>query len=423
MKRILFILSIILLVSQSAIAQFNVSNANGYVLLTDAKYNIDAIALLNGITSYTSITYTGTENNIEWRYTIDNSQYTSTQNSINPEASMLYHLYVNGQLTYSIYTIDYTDYAISFEDLQVIADSETECDGILLTAQYNFSDINYLDRNGNTKTLDREFTLEYQDSEWDGTSWAEKTINQTLSLPLTNIFVGAPKMNTTFKIWGDTWGTQMNVVPDTAQVYYTAVAIECHPEGTVVEREYTNESDRSSTSNIEGSAPLVVEFIPNVNPLDIIYYEWFISNTKKPNSYQRYNDTELRYTFEDTGEYRVKLVVSSANGCTFTDSLNITTISSILEAPNAFTPNGDGINDEWRVHYRSIDKYSCIIQNRWGRTVFTSNNPGKGWDGTIGGKKAAEGTYYYVIMAYGTDLDIKGKKMKYRLSGDINLFR
>ena len=103
-------------------------------------------------------------------------------------------------------------------------------------------------------------------------------------------------------------------------------------------------------------------------------------------------------------------------------------LESFIEAPNAFTPNGDGINDEWRVAYKSIESYQCIIQNRWGRTVFKSTDPGKGWDGTIGGRPAAEGTYYYVIVAYGTDKFPEthkkyGKQMKYKLSGDINLFR
>ena len=90
--------------------------------------------------------------------------------------------------------------------------------------------------------------------------------------------------------------------------------------------------------------------------------------------------------------------------------------------------NGDGVNDEWRVAYKSIERYQCIIQNRWGRTVFKSTDPGKGWDGTIGGRLAAEGTYYYVIVAYGTDKFPEthrkaGQQTKYKLSGDINLFR
>ncbi len=423
MKRILFIPTIILLVCKTATAQFSVSNANGYVQLTDASYNIDAIILLNGITTTTSITYTGTESDTEWRYTINNSTYNSTQKSINPEASMLYNLYINGVLTYTIYSIDYTDYAISFEDLQVVADNDTQCTGVWLSAQYTFSDIYYTDRDGTTRALDREFTLEYQDVAWDGSTWEESTVTETLLLPLTGVYVNAPLMNTTFKIWGDVWGTQMGVKADTAQVYYTAVAVECYPEGTVVERDYLNESDRSSTSSIQGSAPLVVEFIPNVNPLDIIYYEWYVSSIDNTDSYQRYNDTELRYTFEDSGDYRVKLVVTSGDGCSYSDSLTVSALTSLLNAPNVFTPNGDGINDEWRVAYKSIDKYTCVVQNRWGRTVFTSNNPGKGWDGTIGGKAAAEGTYYYVIVAYGTDLDTDGKQVKYRLSGDINLFR
>ena len=180
--------------------------------------------------------------------------------------------------------------------------------------------------------------------------------------------------------------------------------------------------DRSSESGIEGSGPLVVEFLSRANPVNPIYYEWFVNNVETPNNYQRYNDIDLLYKFEDSGEYLVKLIASNGR-CECRDSLHIKVLESFISVPNAFTPNGDGLNDEFRVAYKSIERYSIIIQNRWGRTVYTSKDPGKGWDGTINGRPAAEGTYYYVIIATGYDVDLKGKQVKYRLSGDINLIR
>jgi len=88
-----------------------------------------------------------------------------------------------------------------------------------------------------------------------------------------------------------------------------------------------------------------------------------------------------------------------------------------LEVPNVFTPNGDGINDEFRVAYQSLTKFEAWIYNRWGRLVYHWNDPQKGWDGNIGGKKAAEGAYFYVIKAVGSD------GIKYLKKGDINLLR
>ena len=114
---------------------------------------------------------------------------------------------------------------------------------------------------------------------------------------------------------------------------------------------------------------------------------------------------------------------------------------SMLLVPNVFTPNGDGANDEFRVAYRSIKEFHCWVYNRWGHLVYEWTDPAKGWDGTIGGKPAAEGAYFYVIRALGTDADknakytikpIYNKKLKkqdegligvYQLSGSINLLR
>ena len=110
----------------------------------------------------------------------------------------------------------------------------------------------------------------------------------------------------------------------------------------------------------------------------------------------------------------------------------------MLVVPNVFTPNGDGTHDEFRVVYRSIKEFHCWVYNRLGHQVFYSNNPDKGWDGTIHGRPAAEGAYYYVIRALGTDAESDymakpkyTKKLKkgeqplgvYQLSGDINLLR
>lgn len=153
-----------------------------------------------------------------------------------------------------------------------------------------------------------------------------------------------------------------------------------------------------------------------------MYYDWRIFPKEKPSDYMRYSDKDVRYTFSESGEYRVKLTVMSAE-CEYIDSIDVKVLESKLEVPNVFTPNGDGKNDEFRVAYRSLLTYSCYVYNRWGRQVFHSTDPAKGWDGTINGKQAAQGAYYYIIQATGTDLDKNGNPIQYKLSGDINLLR
>ena len=81
--------------------------------------------------------------------------------------------------------------------------------------------------------------------------------------------------------------------------------------------------------------------------------------------------------------------------------------------------------------YKSITSFHCWIYNRWGRLVYEWTDPMKGWDGNIGGKKAAPGAYFYIIKALGSDYDPNSKadsktKLRvgeYKLKGDINLLR
>lgn len=425
MKRIISlcsILSICLLIN----AQFTVRNQQGYIKLTELEYNLDALVIFNGIDGSSLIEYTGSDE-IEWRYRLEGSDYNSTQHDIAPEPNTLYTIYVEGAARYHIYTIDYTEFLAQVNGLEVIENEDSKCQRITLQPDAVVPEIKYIDRDGNTKTLIREFSLAYENAAWQDSTWTDVEQDTTVIAPIGAFSIPAPYKSTTFKFYGDQWAEQLEMSIDTIMTDYTAIAVKCYPRGSVAEREYTNEKDRWEKPEIKGSAPLVVEFESRANPLDIVYYEWFVSNVESPNAYQRYNDVDLRYTFDQTGEYKVKLIVSSST-CEYVDSLDVRVLESLLEAPNAFTPNGDGINDEWRVAYKSIESYQCIIQNRWGRTVFKSNDPGKGWDGTIGGRPAAEGTYYYVIVAYGTDKFPEthkkaGKQMKYKLAGDINLFR
>jgi gliding motility-associated-like protein len=69
-----------------------------------------------------------------------------------------------------------------------------------------------------------------------------------------------------------------------------------------------------------------------------------------------------------------------------------------LHIPNSFTPNGDGINDKWRVPLlNSLVKARINVYDRTGKTVFTSNGYDLEWDGTYNNKPLPIDTYYYII--------------------------
>lgn len=67
--------------------------------------------------------------------------------------------------------------------------------------------------------------------------------------------------------------------------------------------------------------------------------------------------------------------------------------------PTAFTPNGDGTNDEIRPTFSILPtKYVFMVYNRYGGKIFETNNISEGWDGRLSdGKKALEGTYIYFV--------------------------
>jgi len=77
--------------------------------------------------------------------------------------------------------------------------------------------------------------------------------------------------------------------------------------------------------------------------------------------------------------------------------MHITVLKTPL-VPNAFSPNGDGINDTWVINYlNSYPSVTVQVFNRYGQVVFFSNGYGTNWDGNSNGKPLPVGTYYYII--------------------------
>lgn len=69
-----------------------------------------------------------------------------------------------------------------------------------------------------------------------------------------------------------------------------------------------------------------------------------------------------------------------------------------LAAPNAFTPNADGVNDNFRLVLTGdcgYTRYEFKVYDRWGRIVFETNDPTQEWDGTYDGQSLKEGVYLW----------------------------
>lgn len=117
------------------------------------------------------------------------------------------------------------------------------------------------------------------------------------------------------------------------------------------------------------------------------------------------SDTTFVFTEERTDT--LKLICVNDFGCISKDSVIIVTLNNAtqLEIPNVFSPDGDGKNDLFQVKHNGIKTFSASIFNRWGKLLFEWNDVANGWDGTVSGKKATDGVYFYVIS--GTDITDK----------------
>ncbi len=93
------------------------------------------------------------------------------------------------------------------------------------------------------------------------------------------------------------------------------------------------------------------------------------------------------------------------NGCTFDDAIFIDELQEgciIVPVPSAFTPNGDGFNDLWRlVNPQRLISIEVWIFNRWGQQVFYDNSLDFAWDGSLKGEKAEMGVYSYILKGFG----------------------
>ena len=92
------------------------------------------------------------------------------------------------------------------------------------------------------------------------------------------------------------------------------------------------------------------------------------------------------------------LRVTTNQGCIATDDMTLTVVPYCIKPMNAFTPNGDGVNDRWLItNGNCLTKAKVQVYNRYGAKVFEDLNYKNTWDGTYNGKVLPDGTYYYVI--------------------------
>ena len=196
----------------------------------------------------------------------------------------------------------------------------------------------------------------------------------------------------------------------------------------------TATGETQEVTEYSGSAPLQVHFAPNVeNPEGYeAYYEWrfYKEGTSIEEPYLVRHEEETDFTFNEAGGHCIALIAYFMNGNDTivkydTDywmdatPIRISISTSKLDFPNAFSPNGDGMNDIYRAKtdYQSIVEFKAVIYNRWGQKLYEWNNPAGGWDGTYKGNPVKQGVYYVQVTAEGAD----GRR--FNIKKDVNLLR
>jgi len=110
------------------------------------------------------------------------------------------------------------------------------------------------------------------------------------------------------------------------------------------------------------------------------------------------------HAYSANGAYKVNLTTNPESSCM--DSVSHYAIfegplGELLFVPTAFTPNGDGLNDVFKISvFRPCDRYSLSVFNRWGQMIFEAEDAQEAiWDGTFKGQMAEEGVYVYLLKS------------------------
>ncbi len=137
--------------------------------------------------------------------------------------------------------------------------------------------------------------------------------------------------------------------------------------------------------------PLVT--FTDASSADVITWDWTFDTLGTSTA------MDTSFTFSNEGTYNVTLIVANAAGCT--DTVSTTIIVNAVDSlsiPNIITPDGDEVNDQFRITGLKDGSYVAIF-NRWGQKIFETSNYLNNWDGrTSAGDVVPDGTYYYIIQ-------------------------
>lgn len=283
---------------------------------------------------------------------------------------------------------------------------KTSCNRITLEANTSTNSCTYRDPSNLSVPKAVNYQLDYnwsalpEDVEIPKTAnpdFIQPIENTTYSLRITN-GVGLGDINYTFPEEYEAKGIRAAFIINSLSTYLS------------------NDNKLDTLASKGASGPYTVRFI-NDSKGDFDYAEINIYKDENTTTYRNPipDDPTRPFTFSEPGKYKINLIASNHfTECSSTSADSIITIGgSVIGIPNTFTPNNDGANDEFKIAYTSLKSYNIYIYNRWGRLLYSSDDPSKGWDGS----NMPVGVYFYVIEATGID------GISYDKKGPIHLLK
>ena len=385
-------------------------------------------------TDNVQISYTSSSSSHQWyRYktsALDNPErVVSSQNgttSFITDVEDGYGYFVNEQenMAYNnfVWIIDYSKYEFNIRNLNVA--SIDQCMSLRFGGDADIKDIVYYTPSGLQEKINREFDVSYETLEWDGAlkRFANVQFSRTFSTDPFATTLPPPLKDTEISLKGDKFARHFGV-EKTISMLYQAVAIEVHADTMILSSGSSNMSESGDRGLI---APAEINFKAHSNIPVASRFSWRILKIGDSGDTTLIRDVytdEMDHTFREEGIFHVKLEVSSSMCSNIEDdeemrSFIIEITQTEMNVPNAFSPGTTpGINDIFKVSYKSVMNFKGWIFNRWGNELFHWVDPEQGWDGKYRGKYVPPGAYYYFIEYTGTN------KKTYKKKGEINVFR
>ena len=324
---------------------------------------------------------------------------------------------VEGTKTFYCWVVNYADYYLELNSMTV--NDEAPCSLLSFNINGHGDAIPYYSLNGHRQVLDREIKLTYNTQVWDdSTHWQEQTVVESFAALDQGVEILPPLCNTDFFLSGDRFLEEWGLGKKIKGEYYYTQAVGCG--SCAVQEDRGNNNEKGLDSGLGGSAPVHIVFTGYPSSA-VVYRVWEMARDEDfEDVILQYNQDEVDYSFIEAGTYYMRYVVANADGSceSYGETYRITVSESELVCPNVFSPGStEGVNDVWKVSYKSLVEFHCWIYNRWGTLVCEFTDPGSGWDGTYKGRLVDTGVYYYVVTAVG------GDGVKYKKRGDITILR